>query len=83
MQPVVHPIDDHDVPRTRVFLVEDILRAVHLQPLFGKMGVPEDLHFTETLDRWRGYYALGVFHDQHIFRLLFQPDAGKYIRALE
>ncbi|KAK4701483.1 hypothetical protein P7C70_g4748, partial [Phenoliferia sp. Uapishka_3] len=82
MSPVVHPVDVGTEPALRVFLVSDILRAVHLQPLFGKQGVPKELKFTETLDRWRGCYAVGVFTDQHIFRLLFRPEAADYLRAV-
>ncbi|KAK4701175.1 hypothetical protein P7C70_g5064, partial [Phenoliferia sp. Uapishka_3] len=82
LQPVVHPVDIAGEPLFSVFLVADILRTVHLQPLFGKLGVPKDLNFMETLDRWRGSYAVGVFTDQHIFRLLFRPDAARYIRPI-
>ncbi|KAK4704707.1 hypothetical protein P7C70_g1498, partial [Phenoliferia sp. Uapishka_3] len=82
MQPVVHPVDVGEDPKFRVFLVSDILRAVHLQPIFGRQGVPRDLHFTETLDRWRGSYAVGLFTDQHIFRLLFRPDARAFLNAI-
>ncbi|KAK4699746.1 hypothetical protein P7C70_g6512, partial [Phenoliferia sp. Uapishka_3] len=83
MQPVVRPVDDDwDEPVYRVFAVEDILRSVLLQPLFGSLGVPKDLHFMSTLDCWRGSYAVAIFADQHIFRILFRPDAKKYIRAL-
>ncbi|KAK4701767.1 hypothetical protein P7C70_g4462, partial [Phenoliferia sp. Uapishka_3] len=82
MLPVVSPVDVDGNPVLRVFLVSDILRAVHLQPLFGKQGVPKDLTFMETLDRWRGSYAVGVFTDQHIFRLLFRPDAKRYLQSM-
>ncbi|KAK4701858.1 hypothetical protein P7C70_g4370, partial [Phenoliferia sp. Uapishka_3] len=82
LQPVVFPVDVAGEPLYRVVLVSDILRTVHLQPLFGKLGVPKDLTFMETLDRWRGSYAVGVFTDQHTFRLLFRPDAARYIRPI-
>ncbi|KAK4702183.1 hypothetical protein P7C70_g4042, partial [Phenoliferia sp. Uapishka_3] len=83
MQPVVHPVDDDwGEPTYRVFAVEDIIRSVLLQPLFGTLGVPRDLKFMDTLDRWRGHYAVAIFADQHIFRVLFRPDAKKYLKAL-
>ncbi|KAK4700195.1 hypothetical protein P7C70_g6054, partial [Phenoliferia sp. Uapishka_3] len=82
LSPVVQPVDVAGEPSCRVFLVSDILRSVHLQPLWGKQGVPKELNFMETLDRWRGSYAVGVFTDQHIFRLLFRPDAASYMDAI-
>ncbi|KAK4702340.1 hypothetical protein P7C70_g3877, partial [Phenoliferia sp. Uapishka_3] len=83
MMPVIHPADVDGEPTYRVFAVADILRSIHIQPLFGFNGVPRDLCFTDTLDRWRGHYAVGLFADQHVFRLLFRPDALKFIQRVE
>lgn len=67
-------------PRTRqkiqkIIPVKEIIRSVHLQPLFGKNDIEASKYsFINVLDKWgeeqNGPLVLGIFTDQHIYRLL-------------
>lgn len=67
-----------DYPILEIFEIKHIFRPVHLQPLFENVPFNEThagIRFTNVLDEWRGFFAVGLFSDQHVFR-----HFGKYSR---
>ena len=72
MQPAIHRNRDR---RQRVFLVEDILHTVLLEPLFAEHEIPEGTNFINVLGNWTGAFAVGMFTDQHVFTTVWRPSA--------
>lgn len=57
---VVMPEFEHSVGRHRtlaIIHIDCIARAAHLIPVFGSSFVPEELHFTNSLDVYRSYFV--------------------------
>jgi hypothetical protein len=48
--------------------LESIARAAHLLPVFGLSFVPEELHFSDSLDVYRAYFINNsIDHHCHEF----------------
>jgi hypothetical protein len=53
-----------------VIHLDSVLRPAHLIPIFGKEHIPHDLHATDSLMAFNGYYV-NKFSDYHAYHLAF------------
>ena len=65
---VVHPNILNGSRDRSVLHMDSFLRGVHLIPVFGDHELPLDLHFTDSLHTFEGYY---VNIDHHAHEIIF------------
>lgn len=66
---IVRPeLDAYDQPVTSVIHLDCIIRAVLLIGVYGKQFLPENFHFTQSLDSFRVFYV-DKFADHHAFEI--------------
>jgi hypothetical protein len=53
-----------------VLHLDSFLRAAHLVPVFGNHKLPQDFHFTKTLDAFDAYYV-NNYIDHHAHEIVF------------
>ena len=58
------------LPVVSVIHTDCILRGAHLIPIFGRDYVPLELHFSDSLDAFAGFYV-NRYIDHHAFEILF------------
>ncbi|KIJ64676.1 hypothetical protein HYDPIDRAFT_89545 [Hydnomerulius pinastri MD-312] len=49
--------------------LDSIARAAHLLPVYGPSVLPEDLHFSQSLDAFRAFYV-SRYADHHMHEFL-------------
>ncbi|KAJ6533564.1 hypothetical protein B0H19DRAFT_1324326 [Mycena capillaripes] len=65
---VVQPERQRGVPTLAIINVNAIARASHLIPVFGVNALPEDFHFSDSLDAFNTYFVNPYAdHDMHEF----------------
>jgi hypothetical protein len=60
------------LPEMDVVHLDSLVRATHLVPVHGTDFVSEDLHFSQTLDKFKAFY-INCYIDHHMFDLLRSP----------
>ena len=53
-----------------VIHIDNIIRAVHLLPIFNQQPLPHTLNYTKTLDSFRGFYV-NKYIDYHAYESVF------------
>jgi|ERR1700733_853425 len=68
---MVEPDFDHRGQRvTAIVHLDTAVRGAHLLPIYGPTFIPPDLHFSETLRAFRGYYV-NKYADHHMHQISF------------
>jgi hypothetical protein len=63
---IVEPECDQGDPVISVIHLDCILRAAHLIPVYGNCFIPENSHFSESLNSFQAFYV-NKFADHHAF----------------
>ena len=67
---VVHPDMSNGSRDRSVLHMDSFLRGAHLIPVFGDRELPLDLHFTDSLHTFEGYYV-NKYIDHHAHEIIF------------
>lgn len=67
---VVHPDISHRSRDRTVLHIDSFLRGAHLIPIYGNRELPLDLHFTDSLNAFEGYYV-NKYIDHHAHEIIF------------
>ncbi|TDL17896.1 hypothetical protein BD410DRAFT_816325 [Rickenella mellea] len=61
-------VDIHDTPEVSIIHVDSIMRAAHLEPVYGSDFVPTSLQYYHSLDVFKCFYV-NKFADHHSFEI--------------
>ncbi|KAJ7646325.1 hypothetical protein DFH06DRAFT_1270859 [Mycena polygramma] len=66
---VFEPELDHHSPSLAIVPINTMARAAHLIGVYGHQPLPEQFHFSQTLDAFRRYF-INPYADHHMFEFL-------------